>query len=270
MSPLTQVLMVNGAVLIAAMVTMWLTATRLRDVSIVDVFWGCGFVLIVWLSAWQTAPWSGRFTWLATLTSVWGLRLAWHLARRNHGRPEDPRYAAMRAAHGSRFWWVSLFTVFLLQGAILWFVALPLQVAAVRDLPREVSFVDALGTVLWSVGFLFESVGDWQLARFKADPANAGKVLDRGLWRYTRHPNYFGDCCVWWGLYLIAAAAGAAWTIASPIVMTVLLLKVSGVALLERTIVARRIEYAAYQARTNAFFPGPPRPNRASGTDASR
>jgi steroid 5-alpha reductase family enzyme len=244
------------------MLTLWLVATRRRDVSIVDLFWGCGFAVIAWSSAWQTAPCSERMILLAILTTVWGVRLSWHLARRNHGRPEDPRYAAMRAKHGARFRWISLFTVFLLQGAILWFVALPVQVAAVRDVPRGLSVMDVLGAALWSVGFLFETVGDWQLARFRADPANAGRVLDWGLWRYTRHPNYFGDCCVWWGLYLIAAIAGAAWTIGSPIVMTLLLLKVSGVALLESTISERRPDYAAYQARTNAFFPGPPRPDR--------
>jgi len=264
MTGLAQVLMVNAAAIAALMLMVWRAATRRRDVSVVDLFWGAGFVLTVWLSAWQNAPWSGRITLLAVLTTVWGFRLSWHLARRNLGRPEDPRYAAMRARHGSRFEWISLFTVFLLQGAILWFVALPLQVAAVRDVPRDLSAIDLAGIAAWSVGFLFESVGDWQLARFRADPHNHGRVLDRGLWRYTRHPNYFGDCCVWWGLYLIAAAAGAAWTIASPIVMTLLLLKVSGVALLERTITERRPEYAAYQARTNAFLPGPPR--RASWT----
>jgi steroid 5-alpha reductase family enzyme len=267
MVALTQVLIVNGAVIVGVTLILWVVATSRRDVSIVDLFWGCGFVVTVWLSAVQSSPWSARISLLAALTTLWGVRLSSHLARRNHGRPEDPRYAAMRAAHGPRFWWISLFTIFLLQGAILWFVSLPLQVTAVCDLPRAVSIADVLGTVLWSVGFLFESVGDWQLARFKADPANAGKVLDRGLWRYTRHPNYFGDCCVWWGLYLIAAAAGAAWTIASPVAMTLLLLKVSGVTLLERTITDRRPEYATYQARTNAFFPGPPRPHRMTRRD---
>lgn len=259
---LAPTLAVNGAVIVAAMLLLWIVATFRRDVSVVDLFWGCGFVLVAWLSALQNAPWSGRVSLLATLTTLWGLRLTWHLARRNHGRPEDPRYAAMRAAHGPRFWWVSLFTVFLLQGVILWFVALPLQVAAVRDVPRGVSVMDVLGSAMFGIGLLFESVGDWQLARFRADPANRGRVLDRGLWRYTRHPNYFGDCCVWWGLYCISAATGAAWTIVSPIVMTLLLLKVSGVALLEQTITDRRPDYAAYQARTNAFLPGPPRANR--------
>ncbi|MBL8850160.1 MAG: DUF1295 domain-containing protein [Planctomycetaceae bacterium] len=261
MTALTQVLALNAAVIGVTILTLWVVATVRRDVSIVDLFWGCGFVLVAWMSAAQSFPWSGRISLLAWLTTVWGLRLSWHLARRNHGRPEDARYAAMRAAHGTQFWWISLFSVFLLQGAILWFVSLPLQVAAVRDVPSRMTSVDALGAVVWSVGFMFESIGDWQLSRFQADPANAGRVLDRGLWRYTRHPNYFGDCCVWWGLYLIAASAGATWTVASPIVMTLLLLKVSGVALLERTIGGRRPDYMAYRARTNAFFPGPPKPD---------
>ena len=264
MPALTQVLSVNGAAIGAAMLLLWVAATIRRDVSIVDLFWGSGFVLIVWLSAVQCPPWSSRVLLLAALTTLWGLRLSWHLARRNHGQPEDPRYAAMRDRHGPRFWWISLFTVFLLQGALLWFIALPLQVAVVRDAARNWTVIDVLGIALWSVGFFFETVGDWQLARFRAEPANTGRVLDRGLWRYTRHPNYFGDCCVWWGLYLIAIPAGAAWTIASPIVMTLLLLKVSGVSLLEQTITERRPEYAAYQARTNAFIPGPPRSQQAN------
>ena len=264
MSLLTHVLIVNGAVILTAMVILWFVATRRRDVSIIDLFWGCGFVVIVWLSAVQTAPWSRRITLLAMLTTIWGWRLSWHLARRNRGRPEDPRYAVMRERHGARFWWISLFTVFLLQGAIMWFVSLPLQVAAAHDLPGKLSVVDLVGIIIWTVGFLFEAVGDWQLERFRSNPANAGKVLDRGLWRYTRHPNYFGDCCVWWGLYLIAAGGGAAWTIASPMLMTLLLLRVSGVALLERTITDRRTDYAAYQTRTNAFLPGPRRTGRAA------
>jgi steroid 5-alpha reductase family enzyme len=169
----------------------------------------------------------------------------------------------MRDYHGPRFWWVSLFTVFMLQALILWFVSLPIQVAAaVGNEIQPLGWLDALGVVLWGIGFTFEAVGDWQLARFKADPRNAGKVMARGLWKFTRHPNYFGDCCVWWAIYLIAAAGGAWWTIASPLLMTVLLLRVSGVTLLEKTIVERRPDYADYQARTNAFFPGSPRPAR--------
>jgi steroid 5-alpha reductase family enzyme len=164
---------------------------------------------------------------------------------------------------------VSLFTVFLLQGAFLWLISLPLQVAAVTGAAAPLGWLDAIGAALWLTGFVFESVGDWQLARFRSHPGSAGRVLDSGLWRYTRHPNYFGDFCVWWGLYLIAAAGGAGWTIASPLVMSVLLMRISGVTLLEATMNERRPEYAAYQRRTNAFFPGPPRtesqPSRSGG-----
>jgi steroid 5-alpha reductase family enzyme len=176
---------------------------------------------------------------------------------RNWGHGEDRRYAAMRSSYGGRFWWVSLFTVFLLQAIILWFVSLPIQLAAALNRSTTLGIVDALGTTLWLVGIIFETVGDWQLARFKRDPGNCGMVLNRGLWRYTRHPNYFGDFCAWWGLYLIAAAGGAWMTVFSPLLMSYLLLKVSGVRLLERTIADRRPDYVAYIARTNAFFPGP-------------
>lgn len=250
---------VSGAVTVAAMILLWVVATIRRDVSLVDLYWGVGFAVVAWVAVALNTPPTPRSLVAASLTAVWGARLSLHLLRRNWGRGEDRRYAAMRARHGDRFPAVSLFTVFLLQAAILWFVSWPIQVTAVA---RDVNFptaLDALGIVLWGVGFLFEAVGDRQLARFQADPQNRGRVLDRGLWRYTRHPNYFGDACTWWGLYLLAAAAGGAWTAASPILMTVLLLRVSGVTLLEQTIVERRPEYAAYRTRTNAFFPGPPK-----------
>lgn len=243
----------------ALMAGLWLVSLLRRDASIVDPFWGLGFVVVAWL-AWLRCEANEPRGWLLVgLTSAWGLRLSLYLLWRNVGHGEDRRYAAMRAHHGRRFWWISLFTVFLLQAAILWFVSLPLQVALATDESTPLGIADAIGVALWLLGFCFESIGDWQLARFQADPAHAGRVLDRGLWRYTRHPNYFGDFCVWWGLYLVAAAGGAAWTIASPALMSFLLLKVSGVSLLERTIVERRPEYRRYIARTNAFFPYWPR-----------
>jgi len=195
---------------------------------------------------------------LATLTTIWGIRLSLYLFWRNWGHDEDRRYRAMREYHGPRFWWVSLLTVFLLQGVILWTVSMPIQVAMVAAEANPLGWLDLAGLALWSLGFFFEAVGDLQMARFQADPQNAGKVMDRGLWQLTRHPNYFGDFCVWWGLYLIAASAGATWTIFSPLLMSFLLLKVSGVTLSEKTITDRRPDYAAYQARTSAFFPWPP------------
>ena len=259
MSDLGETLLVTLAALVATMLGLWVVALLRRDVSMVDIFWGVGFAAVAWLACWWNAAMQLRPLLLAALTTLWGLRLAFYLCWRNWGRPEDRRYAAMRERHGAAFGWISWWTVFLLQAVLLWFVSLPLQVAAAENSPKDWTVLDAAGVALWTLGFLFESIGDWQLARFKSQPQNAGRVMVRGLWRYTRHPNYFGDFCVWWGLYLIAAAGGAAWTIASPILMSVLLLRVSGVTLLESTIVERRPDYAAYQARTNAFFPGPPR-----------
>lgn len=274
MSPLAITLLTNLAVIVAAMFAMWLVSVRLGDVSLIDPCWGAGFVIVAWCSVLLNPP-AGTRAWLLTaLTTVWGLRLAlfltWRfLKHRRAGDGEDRRYAAMRAKRGDAFWWQSLFSVFWLQAMLLWFIAMPQQVAAVEAASAtaaagaapsvSLGWLDFCGLALWGVGIFFESIGDWQLARFKSRPRSKGSVLQTGLWRYTRHPNYFGDFCVWWGLYLIAASGGAGWTIASPLIMSVLLLKVSGVTLLEKDITERRPEYAAYQARTNAFFPGPPK-----------
>ncbi len=254
-----QTLVVTLVTLLLAMLALWAVSLAKRDAAIADVFWGAGFILVAWVAFILNAPVAWRIWLVTTLTTIWGLRLALHLLRRNLQHAEDRRYAAMRSHHGPSFWWVSLFTVFLLQGAILWFISLPLQIAAAKNVFHGFSVLDAAGILLWATGFFFESVGDWQLTRFKADPRNQGKVMDRGLWRYTRHPNYFGDFCIWWGLYLLCTAGGAAWTILSPTLMAFLLMRVSGVTLLESNIQDRRPDYAAYQARTNAFFPGPPR-----------
>jgi steroid 5-alpha reductase family enzyme len=259
MSPLTQTLLTSLAVLLGLMTGLWLVSIARRDASLVDPFWGTGFVVVAWLACVLNRPVEPRAMLLAVLTTLWGLRLSLFLLWRNWGHGEDRRYRAMRDHWGPRFWWVSYVTVFLLQGVILWFVSLPLQAAIVANPSAFPSGLDIAGLGLWTVGVLFESLGDWQLARFKADPANAGRVMDRGLWRYTRHPNYFGDFCVWWGLYLIAAAGGAWWTVGSPLLMSLFLMRVSGVTLLEQTIVDRRPDYAAYQRRTNAFFPGLPK-----------
>ncbi len=247
------------AVALAPMLALWFLSIGLRNASIVDPFWGTGFVLIAW-TAWALhAPTHARVLLLVVLTTIWGLRLSLFLLWRNWGHGEDRRYGAMRSKHGDRFWWVSLFTVFLLQAAILWWVSLPLQAAAITSAAVPFNWLDLLGIALWSAGIVFETVGDWQLARFKSKESNRGKVLDTGLWRYTRHPNYFGDFCVWWGIFLIAASGGAWWTVGSPLAMSFLLMKLSGVPLLERGLVERRPQYAQYQARTNAFFPGPRR-----------
>jgi len=257
---MTEPFAASALLLFACLSGLWLASVFLRDASIVDIFWGLGFALVaagafVWGRA-STAP---RSVLISTMVSVWGLRLAGYLFWRNAGHGEDPRYAAMRSRCGARFWWVSFFSVFALQGAILWFVSLPVQV--VQAAPGgPLGALDAVGVAVWLVGLLFESVGDHQLARFKADPANAGAVMDRGLWRYTRHPNYFGDFCVWWGVFAVALSSPhGLYTIASPALMSFLLLRVSGVPLLERGLRKRRPGYAEYVARTSAFFPRPPR-----------
>jgi steroid 5-alpha reductase family enzyme len=210
---------------------------------------------------------------LVWLTTIWGLRLSGHLtwrtfrgSRQAGGRHEDRRYAAMRA-RDERFWWTSLFKVFWLQAGILWFVSLPVQVGICPSpslqfvaLPdRLANTLIVLGSTIWAVGLFFEAIGDYQLARFVADRNNQGQVLSSGLWRYTRHPNYFGDFCVWWGLYLIALANGAWWTFVGPLAISFFLLRVSGVTLLERDIGNRRPGYREYVERTSAFFPRPPK-----------
>jgi steroid 5-alpha reductase family enzyme len=258
MTDIAPALVTTGAVVALAMVALWALSVRLGDASIADLFWGTGFAIVAWVAAAAGEGDGPRRTLAVALATVWGIRLTVHLARRNLGRGEDPRYQAMRRAHGERFWLVSLGTVFLLQGSLLWIVSLPLQAAAARA-SDALGPLDLAGAALWAAGFLFEAVGDWQLARFRADPANRGKVMDRGLWALTRHPNYFGDATLWWGLGLLGVAAGAPWTLAGPVLMTFLLLKVSGVALLEKDIAGRRPEYRAYAARTSAFVPWFPR-----------
>ncbi len=261
MPPLGQTLLATFVVTLAALFVLWLLSLVRRDASIVDPFWGCGFVIVAWTAFERSSHDSSRAILLVALTTIWGLRLSFFLLWRNWGHGEDRRYRAMRDHHGTRFWWVSLLAVFALQAVILWFVSFPIQAGISATSNRPLGWLDAIGLLLWSIGLFFETVGDWQLARFKCRPENQDQVMDRGLWRYTRHPNYFGDFCVWWGLYAIASAGGAWGTILSPLLMSVLLMKVSGVTLLESTITDRRPDYATYRSRTNAFFPGRPSSN---------
>ena len=192
---------------------------------------------------------------LLTLVTVWAVRLSLYITWRNWGRGEDYRYQAMRRGFGPHFTLTSLFVVFGLQGLLTWLISLPVQVVMTVVAP-PLGWLDAVGIGLWSVGFVFESLGDWQLARFKANPANAGRPLDLGLWRYTRHPNYFGDALVWWGFYVVAVSSpGGVWTIVSPIVMTYLLLEVSGVSLLETHLRRSKPGYEDYVRATSAFVP---------------
>jgi steroid 5-alpha reductase family enzyme len=253
-------LALEAGIVLLLVTGLWAGSVVVRDTSIVDVFWGSGFVIIAWFAFALADGNPSRGLLLAALVTVWGLRLTLYLARRNLGKGEDYRYAAMRRRHGSSWPLLSLPVVFWLQGALMWVVSLPVQVAMTEPTPANLGLLVWGGAALWAVGLAFETVGDLQLTRFKADAANRGMVMNRGLWHYTRHPNYFGDFCVWWGIWLVALATGSAWwTAIGPAVMSLLLIRVSGVALLERSMIRRRPGYADYVARTSAFFPRPPR-----------
>jgi steroid 5-alpha reductase family enzyme len=249
-----------AAIAVAAlMLGLWLLSLRLRDVSIVDPAWGPAFVLVALVAALTGGGCAGRRWLLLGLTAIWGLRLGAYLLVRKLREPaEDRRYAEIRERRGDAFVRWSLVGIFGLQGLLVLIVSLPIQVAAGRG--GSLTAAIAPGLVLFAVGLGFETTGDEQLRRFKADPANRGQVMDRGLWRYTRHPNYFGDFCVWWGLWLVALTAGGTWwTFVGPVVMSTLLIRVSGKALLERDMAQRRPGYADYVARTSGFIPRPPR-----------
>jgi steroid 5-alpha reductase family enzyme len=242
-------------IIAVSMLSLWLISLVVKDAGIIDIFWGMGFALLTVVSYGLTDGYPPRKQLLTLLVVFWGFRLAFHLAWRRLGEGEDFRYRIMRQKYGSRFSILSLLIVFGLQGVLMWIISLPLQAAQISRTPDQLTPLDWLGVFLWLVGFSFESIGDWQLSRFKSDPKNRRKILDRGLWAYTRHPNYFGDALLWWGYFLIAVATGAWWTVISPIVMTYLLLRVSGVALLEKSMVKTKPGYLNYARRTSAFFP---------------
>jgi steroid 5-alpha reductase family enzyme len=259
-----------AAIAVAAlMLALWLASIALRDVSIVDPAWGPAFVLVAAVAAAAGAGCLGRRWLLFGMTAVWGLRLgAYLLVRKLRDPGEDRRYAAMRERRGSRFVLWSLVWIFGLQGLLVLIVSLPVQVAAGQGGVLTAAIIP--GVALWAVGFAFESIGDEQLRRFKARSDSSGQVMDRGLWRYTRHPNYFGDFCVWWGLWLVALTAGGTWwTFVGPVVMSTLLIRVSGAGLLEKDIGDRRPGYADYVRRTSGFFPWPPKTSRRDAGGAN-
>jgi steroid 5-alpha reductase family enzyme len=245
------------AVIVALALLAWLLSLWKRDVSIVDSFWPL-FIAGAGLSYFLQAPDNGiRSQWMIGMLLMWALRLSIYLTWRNHGQPEDRRYQAIRARNQPHFEWKSLYLVFGLQAALAWVVSLPLLAAAHST--RDFNQMDAVGLLLCLFGLVYEAIADQQMARFKTQSGNHGQVMDHGLWRYSRHPNYFGECCVWWGLFLMALASGGWWSVLSPLLMTLLLLKVSGVTLLEADIHERRPAYRHYMLHTNAFIPGPRR-----------
>jgi steroid 5-alpha reductase family enzyme len=260
---MASVLLFNLGAVVLFMFFIWLLSLAKRDASIVDMFWGLGFILVAWITFIRTDGYLGRRILVSSLTTIWGLRLAIHIFVRNHGKGEDPRYAAMRERHGERFWYMSLATVFMFQALLLWIVSLVNQVSQIHAMPAVITWLDIAGIIVFGTGFFFESVGDWQLRKFLENPASRGKLLESGLWAYTRHPNYFGESLIWWGMYLIALSSSSnLWVIISPLLITFLLLKVSGVVLTEKSMAAEHSDYDDYVERTSSFIPWFPKKRR--------
>jgi steroid 5-alpha reductase family enzyme len=249
----TTLFITSGLVILGMMTLLWLVSLALKNASIVDVFWGIGFVLVTWVAFILGQGYLPRKQLLLALVTIWGLRLALHIGIRNWGLGEDFRYAKWREENGARWQWRSFIQVFLLQGVLMWIICAPLPAAQASGFPAILTPLDMIGASLWTLGLLIETIADFHLMRFKANSSNKGKLLTTGLWKYSRHPNYFGEAVVWWGFYIIALAAGYGWTIFSPILMTYLLVKVSGVAMLERTL-KHKPGYEDYMKRTSAFF----------------
>ena len=255
-----QIYLTLGLVILGLMTLLWLVSLALKNSSIVDIFWGTGFVITTWVVfALTPGGFAPRKLLLDALVTIWGLRLSLHILTRNWGKPEDFRYQQWRKETGAAWWWKSFFRVFFLQGVLLWIISAPLLAAQISAQPDQLTLIDYGAIPIWLIGFFFEAVGDWQLARFRANPANKDKVLKTGVWRYTRHPNYFGDATQWWAYYLVALAAGGWWTIFSPIIMTSLLLRVSGVTLLEKSLKEEKPGYKEYVETTSEFIPWFPR-----------
>lgn len=248
---------INAIAVAAMMLMLWIVSLIIRNAGIVDIFWSLGFVLITVISWVATDDANWRSALILVLTIIWGLRLSLHIFIRQIGKREDRRYGAWRLQHGKRFWIVSLWLVFGLQGLLLWIISMSLQVGIVLPSPDTITVFDFIGIALWAFGFLWEAIGDTQLFLFKRNPANKGKVFDRGLWRFSRHPNYFGEAVLWWGFYVLSVSSGwGALTFFSPVILTFLLLRVSGVAMLDRFMKASNPQYAEYIESTNAFLPG--------------
>lgn len=254
-------LLIAFAAIIVFMGSFLIAATKQKKLVIVDTAWGLGFVVITVVSAVTSLAGDGD-SWLRwillAMVAIWGLRLARHLHSRNAGKPEDPRYVDLIEANKGSFATIAVKKVFAPQGIIMWIVGIPIMVGVNNE--ELLWWWLIAGLVVWAVGIFFETVGDAQLAKFKSDPDNAGKLMDQGLWRYTRHPNYFGDSCVWWGIWLVAAGSWAGFaTIIGPIAMTFFLVGVTGAKLNEKSMSKSKPGYADYVARTSGFIPMPPK-----------
>jgi steroid 5-alpha reductase family enzyme len=259
MNEVAYILILNLAVMLACMIILWLISIPVKDISFIDSFWAVGFIVVAGVTYLATGGGTDRRALLVVVTAIWGLRLGAYLFLRWRREGPDGRYVALLNKAPGNVHLHSLKKVFLLQGPILWFVSLPVQLGQIQAEPASLGFLAWCGVALAAIGIFFEAAGDQQMAAFKADPVNEGKVMDRGLWRYTRHPNYFGDTCVWWGIYLIAAETTlGVWSIFGPLLLSWILVKWSGAALLERRLQRTRPAYVEYIGRTSSFFPWPP------------
>jgi steroid 5-alpha reductase family enzyme len=267
MTDFVSTMLINATALLAVILALWAYSVKIRDVSFIDAFWAFGMVLLAWATWVQSSAPDARSHLLLGLTSLWGIRLTFHLWTRWRAHGEDPRYAKIMGSVMEKKGWswskTSLLSVFLTQAPLLFTTSLPAQLGiwASEGGVTVLGPLALIGTIIAIIGILFETVGDSQLNAFRANPANKGKVLDTGLWRYTRHPNYFGDACTWWGIWLIACETGlAGWiSIIGPIFLTFTLTRWSGKPLLERGMKKTRPEYADYVTRTSGFFPLPPK-----------
>jgi len=255
---MTTVFLITAASILVYM-TGWFIAARISGRNdIADVAWGLGFILAAAVSLLAGGIYPLRGLLVSGLVLVWGVRLALHIHNRNRGRGEDPRYRKWREEWGKWFVLRSFLQVFMLQGMLLLMVAIP--VIFVNQAPAApLGWLDLLGLAIWLYGFGFEAIGDWQLLQFIRNPANKGKLMTTGLWRYTRHPNYFGEVTLWWGIWLLTLALpGGMLTVIGPLTITFLILKVSGIPMLEKPY-EDRADFQEYKRRTSAFFPLPPR-----------
>jgi len=245
-----------SSIILILVTLLWIWSVFIKNVSIVDIFWGLGFVVVNTFYVFMSGELNARKILILTLVCIWGFRLAIYLALRNIGKGEDFRYQEFRQNYGpKRYWWFSYFQTFLLQGTLIMIISLPLLGISFNNSNGNLQILDYLGIITWLIGFAFETVGDFQLSNFKRNSKNKGKVLHTGLWKYTRHPNYFGDSAVWWAYGIFSIAAGSYWQVIGAVIMTLLIFKISGVSLLEKTLKETKPLYKEYIQKTSSFIP---------------
>ncbi len=256
MNKIIAILVINLAAVMLFEFLGWLVSLKKKNVTIADSMWGAGFIIITWLTFILGDGYLVRNVIITVPVTIWGLRLSYHITRRSIGKPEDPRYTEWRNEYGNKFPVVSLFRVFLVQGLFMWLIALSIQLAQLFPRPESLTLADYAGLGIWVIGFIIESSADRQLAHFIKDPANRGRVMRYKLWRYSRHPNYFGEATIWWGIYVICCATEYGFlTIISPMLITYTLLKITGVSLMEQTMFKGNAEYEDYKRTTSSFIP---------------